>query len=124
MIRHGIRGRPALRGVTPRRLAAAKRALARERARYALFAVEVAAEQPSPEERITAADLAMLDYDQGHRDLAAKHWRWGRKQLSRYPDIAAEILSKWNRSWIPDTGTYFADFVRRELRARGLTVED
>lgn len=124
MIRHSVRGRPALRGITPRRLAAAKRALARERDRYALFADEIAAEQPSPEERITAADLAVLDYDQGHRDLAAKHWRWGRKRLRRYPEVTAEILAKWDPSWIPETGSYFADFVRREFLARGLTLEE
>ena len=74
-MRHCIAHRPRLRGITSRRLAAARRALAKERQRLALFAEQVAAEQLSPEERITQADLDLLEYDQGHRELAAKHWR-------------------------------------------------
>ena len=122
--RHRRRGRLRLRGITPRRLAAAKRALQRERDRHALFADQVASEQPTAEERITKSDLGVIEYDQGHRDLAATHWRWGRMQLRNCPEIAEEILAKWNRSSIPDTGTYFADFVRCAIRARGLTIKE
>lgn len=122
-IRHGIRGRPQLRGLTPRRLAAAKRALRRERDQLALFADQVAAEQLTPQERIEAFDLDLLRQDQGRRDLTAQHWRWTRRQLRRHHRCAADILAKWNCSWIPATGTYFANFVRRELKARSLEIE-
>ena len=124
-MRHSLRGRPRLRGITPRRLAAAVRALRRERERLILFADQVAAEQPTPEGRVTQADLDLVDYDQGHRDLAAKHWRWGRRQLARYPEVAPEILERWNsHRWLPPYPGYFADFVRTELRKRGLSVDD
>lgn len=123
-IRHVIRGRPQLRGLTPRRLAAAKRALRRERDRLTLFADQVAAEQPTPEKRIESFDLDLLRQDQVRRDLTAHHWRWARRQLRCHPQRATEILGKWNRSWIPATGTYFADFVRRELKARCLDIEE
>ena len=39
------------------------------------------AQTHTAEERIHYFDQQQLDQDQGHRDLAAKHWRWGRAQL-------------------------------------------
>jgi hypothetical protein len=123
-MRHMIRGRISLRGVTPRRLSAAKRALKRECDKLALFADEVAAEQPSPEERIEYFDLRVLESEQAMRDLAAKHWRWGRGQLQRYPEHKKQILGQWATSWCPPEGTYFADFVRTRLRRLGAKTED
>lgn len=124
-IRHTVQYRPEPRGVTPRRLSAAKRALRRERERLTLFASEVAEEQETPEERIDRCDREMLRADQGQRDLAAKHWRWGRSQLSSVrAEVRAEILDRWNKSWIPAHAAYFADFVHRELKRLGLPHAD
>ena len=123
LIRHILRGRPRLRGITSRRLAAARRALNRERDRLALFAAEVAAMQPSPEERIEYYDLRVMTADQALRDLEAKHWRWGRRQLERFPEHTDEILARWNRSFAPADGTYFADFVRTRLKRLGIEIE-
>ena len=67
-LRRRIPDRIEPRGVTPRRLAAAERALTRERAKLALFAQQVLAEQESAEERIDRMDQSMIAYDQGHRD--------------------------------------------------------
>lgn len=121
--RHSIYGHVNPRGLTPRRLAAARRALARERSRYVLFADQL--DQESPEERITKADLQLLEQDQACRNLAARHWKWGRRQLARLPwDIRRELIARWNRSWIPPTAAYFADFVRSETRKRNLKTED
>lgn len=118
-IRHTIRGWPTVPGITPRRLAASRRALHRERERLALFADQVAAEQETPEERIARFDLEFLEYDQGHRDLAAKYWRWARRKLSELADdVQAELIDRWNRSWVPKRAEYFAGFVRTELRRR------
>jgi len=123
-IRHRVRHRPEPRGTTPRRLAAARRALALERSRLALFVDEVAAEQPTPEERVAYFDQRQLQADKAHRNLAATHWRFGRRQLAVLSDsIRSEILSRWNASSIPAEAHYFADFVRRELRRRGIPLE-
>ena len=124
-MRHLVRWRPRVRGVTPRRLAAAKRALKRQRDRLPLFADQVSQEQETPEERIERFDLELLAHDQRFRALAAKHWRWGRRLLRRQTtEVQQEILAKWNRSPIPPDAAYFADFVRRELRNRGLTIQE
>jgi len=125
MMRHRLRGRVQPRGVTTRRLAAARRALTRERDRLALFAAEVAADQETPQQRIERSDLQLLAQDQAHRDLAAAHWRWGRRLLMRVaPAVRCEILERWNASWIPADAAYFADFVRRELTKRGIRCDD
>ena len=122
-IRHRNRHRPEPRGITPRRLAAAQRALARERSRFALFATQVAAEQPTPEQRIENFDRRLLQADQGHRDLAARHWRFARRQLGFLSHaVRSEIIAAWNASSIPPDPHYFADFVRREIRRRGFPI--
>ena len=119
------RGRVQLRGATPRRVAAARRALRRERQRLVLFANQVAAEQPTPQERVEHFDLELLQTDQRHRDLAARHWRWGRRQLAQLPPSTRDqILAAWNRSFIPPDAAYFADFVRRQLLQRSLPVSE
>ena len=98
-IRHASIGHLTPRGITPRRLSAAKRALQRQRERLPLFADQVAAEQGTPEERIEYFDQKQLERDQGHRDLAARHWRWGRHQLSQLSaEIRLEIIERWFES--------------------------
>ena len=124
-MRHRIHYRPIPRGMTPRRLAAARRALTRERERYALFSDEVAADQESPEQRIDRFDQRSLRQDQGHRELAAKHWRWGRRQLEAVEaETRDQILHAWNRSMIPADAHYFANFVRTRLRRLGISPDN
>ena len=124
-MRHSVRYRPKPRGVTSRRLAAAKRALSRERDRYALFADELAANQETPEARIDRFDQRMLNQEQGHRDLAAKHWRWGRRQLDAVAsEIRQQILQAWNLSFTPPEAHYFADFVRTRLGRLGISTKE
>ena len=125
-MRHEVRYRHSPRGITPRRLAAAKRALKRERDRLALFADEVAREQPSPEERIESFDDRGMRAERAMRDLAARHWRWGRRQLELVSDdVRQQILCAWNRSMAPPSAHYFADYVRTRLKRLGISpVED
>jgi hypothetical protein len=79
------------------------------------------AEQESPEERIDRMDQAMVAQDQSHRDLAARHWRWGPRMLrSLEPHLQASFLKEWNRSTVPPDAAYFADFIRTRLRRLGL----
>lgn len=120
-IRRAVRPRLRLKGITPRRMAAARRALQRERARHPLFAAQVAEEQESPQARIGRIDLERLQHEQARRDLAARHWRWGRRMLQmQEAPVRQEILDAWNRSSIPAQPCYFADFVRRALAKRGV----
>ena len=105
------------RGVTPRRLAAAERALAREREKLALFARQLLTEQETADQRIERIDQAVIAYDQGHRDLAARHWRRGRRMLRSLPPETQEtLIDEWNESSVPPDAAYFADFVRTRLR--------
>jgi Holliday junction resolvase-like predicted endonuclease len=116
-IRLSCLDRPKARAITPRRLAAAERALAHERQRLALFAREVLAEQETAEERLCRFDAQAVRQDQAFRDLAAKHWREGRRLLRSLPDCRqSEVLAAWNRSSIPPDAAYFVDFVRTRLQ--------
>jgi hypothetical protein len=104
-----------------RRLAAAGRALDRERTRLALFVCELLGGQETPEERIRRYDECLFVQDRQHRELAAKQWRRGRKLLAKAPqETREEILAAWNRSSIPTDAAYFTDFVWSALRDRGL----
>jgi hypothetical protein len=58
-----------------------ERILAAERACLALFATQALAEQETAEDRIRRIDAENLRRDQAFRDLAAKHWRDGRRML-------------------------------------------
>ncbi len=70
-------------------------------------------------------DQAMIAYDQGHRDLAARHWHRGRRMLrSLPPELQAPLLDQWNRSSVPPDAAYFADFVRTWLRRLGMERDD
>ena len=114
-VRHSVRYRPRLRGITPRRLSAAKRALQKERNRYALFVNQLVQEEP--EERINRFDAQVLVREQSYRNLAAKHRRWGREELRNVAtEDRSRILDAWNGSSIPPEAHYFADFVRRHIR--------
>ena len=111
----------ALRGTTPGRLRAASRALDQERERLTLFAGELAAEQETPEERIGRIDRRLIDYDAGHRQLAARQWRYGRKLLQDVGErFRAVLLRQWNISRVPPEAEYFADFLRTRLREWGI----
>ena len=124
-IRHSVTPRLAPRGVTAGRLAAARRALRRERDRLPLFAGQVAREQLTPAERIELIDNQLLDYDQAHRDLAAMHWRRGRLWLAGIAqEVRDEIVELWNRKTCPPRAAYFCDFVRREFQARAVSLSD
>jgi hypothetical protein len=122
--RHAVFGRIRPKGLTPLRIAAANRALARERNSLPLFAKQVASEQPTPEERIEHADITLLQYQHAHRDLAARHWRLARRMLANVaPELQEALLSKWNQSTVPPHAHYFADFVRTELKRSDTSLQ-
>lgn len=116
-VRHekAVRGEP--RPITARRLAAARRALKKEREDRPLFAEQIAEEQPTPEERIRAHEDENARHWQSIRDHRAVVWRRARAIVySLLPEQRDALLQAWNRSTIPADAAYFADFVRRFLR--------
>lgn len=117
-VRHEKSVRNSQRPITTRRLAAAKRALRNERNAHPLLAAQIADEQPTPEERIRSHDEANADHWQAVRDHRAQVWRRARATIRALPDEQRDaLLDAWNRSSIPASAAYFADFVRRFLEA-------
>jgi len=86
-----------------------------------LFAEEVAAEQETPEDRISRLDRDFLDYEARQRGLEARQWRIGRRLLHDVNGrIRTVLLQQWNASSVPAEAAYFADHVRTRLRRWGI----
>ncbi len=107
------------RGITPRRLAASKRKLQKERDKFPLLKDWVAEQQPTPEERILTIDDATVDYFQNLRDDNAKSWRESRNIFySLEPDLRKKIRKAWANSSYPGDGVYFKLFIKSYLKNR------
>jgi len=102
------------RPVTRRRLAAARRTIQRERAKWGMFADQMTFE--TPEERIARIDAGVLAGVQLMRDNHAAMWRRGRRALfSLPPQRRRELLREWNGNhWLPGSPEYFLDFLHRK----------
>lgn len=101
------------REVTPRRVAAAERFLKKEIRKAGLFAEEVAAELPTPLERIQNHDEGSKEFWQGMRDYNAKRWRAERRKLAEYPaEERSRILAAWGSSRLPGDANYFGEFLK------------
>lgn len=101
------------RGITPRRITAARRSLDRQAEKLPLFASMIRETQPTPEERIKSMDDGFQWIVGEWRDLRAEHWRKGRKMFMSLPDLVrTDLREKWGRSQWPGDGTYFCEFVR------------
>ncbi|MBW3596954.1 MAG: hypothetical protein KY475_06730 [Planctomycetes bacterium] len=113
-MRHEKLPRAVARPITPRRLRAAENALRRERERHPLFADEVAANQPTPEERLAAVEANQVAHWQRIRDHAARTWRAARSILGSLPANEREkLLREWATAPYPPRAEYFADFLWR-----------
>lgn len=109
-------------GPTPRRLAAARKALQLQREKCPLFAEEIAAGQPTPEERIKAYDRDIIERMHIMRQFTAYQWRKGRRELKAIPENEQqELLNYWNlRKFGPLSSEYFADLVTNWKKRRKL----
>ncbi len=107
------------RPATSRRVAAATRALRRERDKLPLFADQVASEQPTPEERIDTQEQHCEAWWNRLRDTCAIHWKLGRKMLFAMPDWQ-DVLARWNDAPYPARSEYFADYMHHCLHDRGI----
>lgn len=112
-----------LRGWSPQRLAAAKRAVDREqskvlaqRAEVALFPELMAEIQPAfttVDERRAAMDMREVHITRQFRDGRARMWRSGRSLFFTLPPHRrAGILRLWQLEIYPLDPAYFAEMVR------------
>lgn len=105
------------REVTQRRIANAERALKRQRDKLPLFADQIAAEQPTAEERCRGFDDGLYKFWQEHRDLEARMWRECRRAISVMPELDRKTLMvQWNQSNWPGNSVYFSVFLRTRLQ--------
>jgi hypothetical protein len=111
-MRHETMPRAAARAVSPRRLQAAARALAREREDWPLFAEEIAEGQPTPEERVQTMDAMQVAHWQRIRQHAADTWRAARRILFSLPaEQRDRLLAEWQAAPYPAGAASFADFL-------------
>jgi hypothetical protein len=104
------------RGITPQRLAAARRAIEKDRENNALTPELVKPYNVDPETRIERSDNRYLFVARALRDHNAKCWREGRRMFHDLtPEMREICLQLWNREAYPLTGTYFCTHVRRCL---------
>lgn len=111
-MRHETMPRAVARPLTERRLAAARRALRREREHCPLFADDIADEQPTPEERVQLIDAQQLAHWQRIRDYNARTWRAARRILFSLPaEKRDQLLAQWQSAPYPASASSFADFL-------------
>ncbi len=121
--------RATRRTVTPRRIAAAKRFLAKERERHALFADQVAEEQPTAAERLEGFDLGYVELWTNMRNLHACQWREARAILREWTEEHRNaFLARWNdetrRFRAPMTSSYFLCEMREYARKNGIQMRE
>lgn len=98
--------------MTPRRLAAARRALQKEREKVPLFADQLVTD--SPEERISKKDGAVIDGIRKRRELQARLWRQVRgKYYALSASERAVVKAYWDSSQMPGCPAYLS-YVLRE----------
>lgn len=111
-----IKVRAAYRGATPRRLAAARRALQREVDRMPLFADDVRKAQPTPEQRILNHDNGWAQAIKEMRKSHARKWLEGRQLLRSLPEQQRKtLLAEWNAAQYPGDPFYFLEFLHHRL---------
>ncbi|MGC4115841.1 MAG: hypothetical protein QM765_14845 [Myxococcales bacterium] len=104
------------RGITPQRLAAAKKRLRLEQEAAPLFAKQIAAQQPTPEERITRSDAGAVESEREARRSTARLWREARALLRAMPAANREaILLHWNKCW---TGPLRPEYLLCEVKGQ------
>lgn len=83
---------------TPRRVAAAKRAVQKEKDSWALF--PAMATHQTAEERLDALDVHTREWWRAMRQNRADSWRRARRALRRLPDIRrAGLVRYWQTTW-------------------------
>ncbi len=106
------------RGITPRRLAAAKRTLKKQRDKYPLFREQIAAKQPTPEQRIWDMDSKFVNEWDALRLATCKQWLELRRIIRKEvcPELKDEFLSSWYNANHPADPYYALDFLLQLVR--------
>jgi len=102
-------------GATPRRITAAKRALQRQRDKAPLFTIEIAASQPTPEERI-------VDFDKwrkrGMKDMRSFDRKTSTDSIEAF--IKAEVTKQIKEMAIPPV--VHGKYVDVRIEGKGIIV--
>ena len=108
--------------ITPRRLAAAAKAIATDQARLGMFAASL--EWETPEERLERIESANVAQERDWRLHAARNWIQGRRRLAQVaPDTRQQILAAWDAHGCPADPHYFAGFVIARIEAAEAEAE-
>jgi len=103
------------REVTPRRMAAARRAVARELAEIPLF--PELARDSSAEERMERLQTESLEFRRRMRQDRAEAWRRARAAMRALPGVsAAGVAAYWARFRCPGSPEYLADIITQVRR--------
>lgn len=106
------------RGATPRRLAHARKWVAKDKEQIGLFP-ELARYQ-SAEERIANQDAGFAHYWQELRDGRARNWRQARAELLTLPPIRrAGLAAYWQRARCPGDPVYLLGMIRDARKPAG-----
>lgn len=107
-----------IKGPTPRRLSAARRAVERDRDSWALFPEKV--RHQSAEERVAATDAGLIVRERENRAETARAWRFQRARLARLPEpLRGGVLAYWNRhGWLPGDPTYLGGLLHEVEQGR------
>ena len=104
------------RPVTKRRIAAAERALKRERDKFPLLADWIAEQQPTAVERVEFYNDAGDRRFAAFRDNRAKTWKRARAELRKLPKAERQrLIAQWDASPYPKDAEYFADFLTQNI---------
>lgn len=98
---------------TPGRVAAAKRAVKKERERAGLFGEELM-RFTTPEQRLDQMDTRFVEFAERIRGYTAETWRKNRQKLSKMPaKLRKEVLDYWNSSPVPKRADNLADLIHQ-----------
>ena len=101
-------------GLTPRRLAAAKRAIDRAIGKAGIFADQEAARQPSPEERVNRSDQNAVEQEKFWRARRAAEWRDVRRSMRTLTQTErADVLEEWSRGVYPCEPSWLLLIIKR-----------
>ncbi len=103
---------------SPRRRAAAARAIDKQKAKAGMFVDQYKFE--TVDERLEHREDTWSDWVKNFRHETAISWVSGRQALFKLlPPVRRELIDEWNRrTWIPGSSEYFLDF----LRSRGVII--
>jgi hypothetical protein len=103
--------------VTPRKRAAAQRAVQKEKDRYPLFPELV--RHHTADERLEAIGVHRDKWWRGMRDHQARQWRRARALLRSLPEtVRVEVRTLWQKPIYPGDPVYFLELIRRYEKNR------